>query len=332
MTLLEADNFYKQDLKEYQIGDNKEFLILLRNMVTEGYNNIYRIEELQEIIDTIVTWYEIKYPERELDKGTRYYEFENIESIKDYMNFKQLMYRMQSKAIDLIYNRYRSNLWSEYPYMEISFEIKDKIIDAIIRSDFRTGDIVSYDLLDLGLKEEEITLEQLLIKLEKENRKDINYTNLKRVVNNHKCDNKLRKEILKLASLKLLYSKNTIPEKGYERAKNFITEFNAELPDLNLTMDYIDGIMNRNYNITDQIKDTINLDNHKQAIEKIVGMPYSEFDKLDLEEQHKLLEKKNGKKFKYDTRLYIGGCPVDDVNIKDKAKRKIKELFQNKKI
>ena len=114
MTLLEADNFYKQDLKEYQIGDNKEFLILLRNMVTEGYNNIYRIEELQEIIDTIVTWYEIKYPERELDKGTRYYEFENIESIKDYMNFKQLMYRMQSKAIDLIYNN-PALVWVYFP-------------------------------------------------------------------------------------------------------------------------------------------------------------------------------------------------------------------------
>lgn len=296
MTLLEADNFYKQDLKKYQISDNKEFLILLRNMVTEGYDNIYKLEELQGIIDNIVTWYELKYPERALDKGTRSYEFENIESIKDYMSVNQLMYRMPNKAIDLIYNRYRSNLWSQYPHMGISFEIKDKIIDAIVRSDFRTGYVVPYDLLDLDLKEENITLEELLIKLE--NRKDIDYSNLKKVINNHKCDNKLRKEILKLVALKLIYSKNTIPEKGYERAKNFITEFNTEIANLNLTMDYIDEIMNRDYNINEQKKNNVYLDKHKQEIEKIVGMPYSEFDKLDLEEQYKLLEKKKGKKIK----------------------------------
>lgn len=265
-----ADNFYKQDLKEYQIGDNKEFLILLRNMVTEGYNNIYKLEELQEIIDNIVIWYELKYPERELDKGTRYLEFENIESIKYYMDFKQLMYRMSSKSIDLIKNRYRSNLWGQYPNMGISFEIKGKKLDATVRSDFRTGYIVSKDLFNIGLEEENITLEELLEKLEKIKTQDIDYSNLKRVINNHNYDNKLRKEILNLAALKLLYSRNTIPEKGYERAKNFITEFNAELPDLNLTMDYIDEIMNRNYNLDPSINYNLDENKVKKNIKKLL--------------------------------------------------------------
>ena len=39
----------------------------------------------------------------------------------------------------------------------------------------------------------------------------------------------LRHRILQLVALKLVYSKNTIPERGYERAKRFINEFNKKL-------------------------------------------------------------------------------------------------------
>ena len=56
----------------------------------------------------------------------------------------------------------------------------------------------------------------------------------------------LRHRILQLVALKLLYSRNTIPERGYERAKRFINEFNKKLG-LTLSTEQIDEIIHRDY-------------------------------------------------------------------------------------
>ena len=53
----------------------------------------------------------------------------------------------------------------------------------------------------------------------------------------------------------------------------------------------------------------------KKEIEKIIGIPYEEYEKLSIEEQHKLIEKKTGKKVKPDYRLHIDGIPMDDDHI-----------------
>ena len=53
----------------------------------------------------------------------------------------------------------------------------------------------------------------------------------------------------------------------------------------------------------------------KQQIEIELGISYSDFEKLDLDEQHKLIELKNGKELKPDYRLYIDGMPMDDNHI-----------------
>lgn len=68
----------------------------------------------------------------------------------------------------------------------------------------------------------------------------------------HNCDVELRRRTLQLVALKLLYSHRTIPELGYERAKNFIDEFNSHLG-LNLSSDEIKKVINRDYK-ADKIK------------------------------------------------------------------------------
>lgn len=55
---------------------------------------------------------------------------------------------------------------------------------------------------------------------------ELDSTELKNCIYNRECDIKLRNKILQLVALKLLYSKNTTPERGYERVKRFINEFN----------------------------------------------------------------------------------------------------------
>lgn len=63
----------------------------------------------------------------------------------------------------------------------------------------------------------------------------------------HKIDLKLREILLQLTSLSIIYSKNTSPERGYLRAKKFIEEFNEYIPNLNLSTNEIDEIMNMDY-------------------------------------------------------------------------------------
>ncbi len=70
----------------------------------------------------------------------------------------------------------------------------------------------------------------------------------------------------------------------------------------------------------------------KREIERKLGIPYSEFEQLDFDEQQKLIELKTGKKFKYDYRLYIDGIPMDEEHIitREQIDRQIDELTLSK--
>ncbi len=70
MTIAQAERFYEQDTKDYEIEKNKDFLNWLKASIKDGYHCFMETEELQELINNIVNWYEIKYPEREF---WRYY-------------------------------------------------------------------------------------------------------------------------------------------------------------------------------------------------------------------------------------------------------------------
>lgn len=70
----------------------------------------------------------------------------------------------------------------------------------------------------------------------------------------------------------------------------------------------------------------------KRNIEKKLGIPYCEFELLDLEEQHKLIEKVTGKKIKPDFIMRIDGIPIDDKHIltREKTERKFNEIIDGK--
>ena len=67
MTGEEVKNFYKEDERLYDLKENKKFLIMFNHLIDEGYSLFIGIDEMQDLIDRLFTWYEIKYPEREFD-------------------------------------------------------------------------------------------------------------------------------------------------------------------------------------------------------------------------------------------------------------------------
>ena len=70
----------------------------------------------------------------------------------------------------------------------------------------------------------------------------------------------------------------------------------------------------------------------KCDIERKLGIPYCEFELLDLEEQHKLIEKISNKKMKPDLRMRINGIPIDDEHVltSEKTEKKFNEIIDGK--
>lgn len=268
MTIAQANRFYEQDLKKYDLLRNKEFLTWFNNLIKNGYHCFISVEELQNFIDNIVSWYEIKYPEREMEfyEGTRYYNFENIIPLSKHMNIEQLLYRLPHKQFCLMECNYRSmggGITTRYNedgnitqqavvFMnilkkDIEFNpFSDELSDFLIHAFSKDGKV----LMDSNIKEyanfDNITLDELLVLFKEKYADKLDFTKLEECIFDHNCDIELRNKILQLIALKLLYSPNTIPERGYERAKRFINEFNKKLA-LNISSKEIDEIFNRDY-------------------------------------------------------------------------------------
>lgn len=288
MTIAEAEKFYKQDTKKYDIKKNKELLTWLRKAIKNGYHSYIDIEDLQKLIDNITDWYEIKYPElaKEFYEGALGVYFSDMETLSGVMDIKQLVYRLPKKQLSLMECLYRStsglirDVYNDkgeivgkkhligmriYRKDECDFfdspyfysKSKESRIFAIapatfnlpyfyLKADSVTGKVdVDYNLKKY-INVNSITLDKLLYLFKEKYTDKLDFTKLEECVYNHNCDIELRRKILQLVALKLLYSKKTTPERGYERALDFINEFNESM-NLNLSTEEIDLAMNKNY-------------------------------------------------------------------------------------
>lgn len=291
MTIAEARRFYAQDNHLYELNKNKEFLNWLRKKIDNGYHCYLTLDELQELINYITAWYEIKYPERELEfyEGTRYLDFQDIRKISNVMNVRQLMYRLPHKQLSLMECGYRACGWGQHPIYENGKEVgwkteifmkinrkdvdendiwNDKIPFFLIHADSKTGMITCNCELEEFTDKKEIHLEQLFALFSSQYSEEIDFTELKECIFDNTCDLTLRYKILHLVALSLLYSKNTIPERGYERAQRFINEFNKKM-NLELSTDEIDEIMSRDYKI--EIKEESTKDKAVGLVKTIFG-------------------------------------------------------------
>ena len=270
MTIAQAERFYEQDTKDYEIEKNKDFLTWLKTSIKDGYHCFIKTEELQELIDSIVNWYEIKYPERELEyfEGTRHMNFQDIRRISDVMDIRQLLFRLPHNQLCLMECGYRAKGWGQHPiyengkkigweaqiFMCISRKNKEesdswlgKAPYFLLYADHMTGEVSNnYELEEYLDSEENLNLDELLSIFKEKYTDELDFTELKESVYDHNCDMELRHRILQLVALKLLYSRNTIPERGYERSKRFINEFNKKLG-LELSTEQIDEIIHRDY-------------------------------------------------------------------------------------
>lgn len=265
MTGEEVKNFYKEDERLYDLKENKKFLIMFNHLIDEGYSLFIGIDEMQNLIDRLFTWYEIKYPEREFDfyDGKLTSDFVTKKELSDLMNINQLFFRLSDNQIKLLEGNYRTISMKEYPIYEegkkigvskkVYFKINrnendiyyNKHKDFIISADAVSGKVDTDYETDKYITGN-VTIDDLYRKFKEEYTDRLEFEVLEKAVNNKYIDNYLRDSILELVALKLIYSKKTTPERGYVRAKRFIDEFNSRLG-LNLTYEEIDRVMKKDY-------------------------------------------------------------------------------------
>lgn len=269
MTIAQARKFYEQDQREYNLEENKEFLGWFEDKIKNDYYPFIEIEELQELINNITYWYEIKYPEREFEfeEGIKNLDFRSIAPLSKSMNIYQLMYRLSDDQLCLINGEYRSNCGGIRNIYNGGSKVVDQkavlyivikqinnnynangINNNLIICAYPNGEVIINDSLKKYVDKERINLDELLSLFEEKYSHNLDFSVLKADVDDHNCDLELRKRILQLIALKLLYSQNTTPGRGYKRAKKFIDEFNKEL-NLNLSSEKIDNIINTNIEI-----------------------------------------------------------------------------------
>ena len=68
MNKLNDKCFYSNEERKYFIKENKKFLDWYKEELNSGYSYILELEEVEDLINKIVIWYQLKYPNRKLEK------------------------------------------------------------------------------------------------------------------------------------------------------------------------------------------------------------------------------------------------------------------------
>lgn len=230
MMSINEDEFRKQDEKLYILKKNKQFLKKLKRFVKNGiYEPNLSIDEMQNLINYIANWYEIKYPDMELNNESYKNEDLNVESIAQYMSVNQLLSRLGNDANAFLrsYYRYFSGFYgttkdindreinNDY-VLSINIGLEGELKFIFVSS--KTGlinDVVGINM-DLYHKS--------LIDLFSLDETKYNLEDVKKCVLLHNLNGMISRDIIEFTALKLVYSKNTKPEIGIKRATLLLEE------------------------------------------------------------------------------------------------------------
>lgn len=236
MTIKEAEEFYKNDTKDYRLKENPKFISWFR----KTYKNVHpylNIDEVQKLVDKVINWYEIKFPNRFLEtfNGVINSQFENIENIEKHLTLEQLKYRLHHGELQTLNCYYRSGCGGgDSILIDVTINNTNVNIFASQEGTVRPNYILEYIVSEI---DKPMTLEQLYNTLVGLNLKNSDLSNLKRCIDIHDKDMNLKKIILGAIVKGMIFSRETSPEFGLKRAKTFIDDIEANKEELILSQD-----------------------------------------------------------------------------------------------
>lgn len=231
----------EKDRQLYNVYKNEGLKGWFYYQQARGYESLFDLDEIHMIIYNLVDAFELKYPDKVYDEETKTFiksfgcpVYELYNQAKTLRQFYKGFYRTEQTR----------SLVEDYD--KVGFFIKEEGSDKkVIFANSSTGVIEDISLMQFRKYfKKGITLDEF-----SEEIKDLDtitdyYSELEASVFNHQCDLKLREEMFNLAITKLVNNtENT--EIGYQRACLFIKEYNEAFPNLNLSTDVIDTIVDK---------------------------------------------------------------------------------------
>lgn len=253
MTIAEAEKFYNTDTEEYIPTHNKEFMTWLREKLQNGYYPYLNLKSIDNLVNKIKNWYELKYPNREFEMkdGIINVNFEGMDNIADNMNFEQLRYRLNPKELGVLDCEYRSycghcqpvwsesdekvssdNGWVDFIGFKVNANYPNELkVVKMMSATAIGGFIPPYEMSRLEdftgcVPTHNITLKELIAIIKGSS--NMSSPDLDQIDFTHETDLELRERIIKMVILALIYSKETTPEYGYQRAVHFSQEINQK--------------------------------------------------------------------------------------------------------
>lgn len=230
----------EKDRQLYNVYKNEGLKGWFYYQQAKGYRSLLGLDDINIIIYNLVDAYKSDYPDDAYDEKTKTFVKPDLSSVYGTINHKY--WKPFFKGL----YRTKETATLACDYDKVGFFIKEEGSDKkVIFANSDTGVIDDIDLMrfrkyfkqgtTLDEFSEEIKELDTFIDLSSE---------LRRSVMNHQCDLKLRNTMFNLAATKLVYTASS-PEIGYQRACLFIDEYNEAIPNLNLSTDVIDIIIDK---------------------------------------------------------------------------------------
>ncbi len=238
MTLEEETRLRKQDKKLYDLKKNKDFLKKYKDMIKDGYDPILSIDGMQYLLDYIVKWYEIKYPDVELQEYMQRVGEYAVKPIASYMDTKQLLSRLSNRMVSFMRRLYRGCAGGYRSLVDdkgeeiggygvIAINVgKDSWKNIYVNT---TNGLVEYDkeIYDcFGYRKNDKLYIYELVNLDKS---EYNTKELEKVNKLSQEDWDLCNDLMFFTALKMIYSDDTVLNLGIKRAKIFLEEIQRDL-------------------------------------------------------------------------------------------------------
>lgn len=261
----EINNFYKQDQELYNLATNSSFQTYYNNLVANNLP-LAPMNDMQQLIDSLSTWYAIKYPAIYFEAKTK-----KLKNLATLLDFKQYQKHISPSIQSLLTCTYTS---SSFPIERLSdidaYFYHEAYPIFYVDINPKNGLMNPDNLKKLGIyQEKKLPLNEVISTLNSKNRIDLGYTSLKEAEQYHQISCKLRLQLLKYAAYKILYNPNDLPVNNYKRLKKYLKEINQEYPDLQLALNTnLNTLLTQNYDYYYSPKVSKNDDNAKLTLSK----------------------------------------------------------------
>lgn len=214
--------------KNYILNNNKEFLNWYKSQIEKGYIPNLDLEQIQDLINKIIIYYNEKYSDIILDLKNGHNKVYNYNV---WLKFKKNVNQNYLKALNCNYRfHYKYKIKDDRVFLWL-FDRKNSNKRISIMAD-KNGFVTNYDINRfkdiITFDHKNVTLDELYYSLINNANERYDCTQLKKCIDFHDVDVELREKIFDNVVECLINSDKKVRSNGLFRAKNFLSDIRVE--------------------------------------------------------------------------------------------------------